>query len=381
MATLKIRHLRFKHGKYYWEPSANLKALGFRSVPLGDDRIEAIALAEKKNAEADAERRGEIVEKHPTGSIPWLIREYCKDESYQELAHKTKRGYLQAFKIIEEWSASKGHPQVAKLNRQRVQDYRRHLMDNPPPKAKYPAAHAKKIMTHLRILLGYAVDQGYLETNPARNLKIKYESKRFVRWRDDETQALVATADAINRPSLGTAALLASNLGQRQADILALTWTQYDGESFQIRQQKTGELVDVPVFPEVAERLAETPRSATTVVVSEETGRPYKEGNFRPLFAKLKAKAGITRDVVFQDYRRTCVVRLAMAGCTTPEICAITSHTLKSAEQILEHYLPRNSEMARNAHAKVLAWQSRPQVGKLVGKAVSRVGKVVPRGG
>jgi hypothetical protein len=46
------------------------------------------------------------------------------------------------------------------------------------------------------------------------------------------------------------------------------------------------------------------------------------------------------------------VVRLAEAGCTDPEIAVITGHSLERTRQILETYLPRTPEMARNAMAK-----------------------------
>jgi hypothetical protein len=48
--------------------------------------------------------------------------------------------------------------------------------------------------------------------------------------------------------------------------------------------------------------------------------------------------------------------RLAEAGCTDPEIAAITGHSLERTRQILETYLPRTPEMARNAMAK---WESK----------------------
>lgn len=50
--------------------------------------------------------------------------------------------------------------------------------------------------------------------------------------------------------------------------------------------------------------------------------------------------------------RHSCVVQLARAGCTVPEIAAITGHTLSSVEKILSHYLPRDSQVARNAQIK-----------------------------
>ena len=46
------------------------------------------------------------------------------------------------------------------------------------------------------------------------------------------------------------------------------------------------------------------------------------------------------------------MVRFAEAGCTDPEIAAITGPFLERTKQILETYLLRTPEMARNAMAK-----------------------------
>ena len=51
----------------------------------------------------------------------------------------------------------------------------------------------------------------------------------------------------------------------------------------------------------------------------------------------------------FRDLRRTSMVRLAEAGATVPQIAAISSHSIKQTRKILEHYLPRNRQMALGA--------------------------------
>ncbi|MDR3372869.1 MAG: hypothetical protein P4L98_03985 [Ancalomicrobiaceae bacterium] len=54
--------------------------------------------------------------------------------------------------------------------------------------------------------------------------------------------------------------------------------------------------------------------------------------------------------------RDTSVTWLARAGCTVPEICAVTGHSLQSATQVLKHYLATHAEMADNAIKKALVW-------------------------
>jgi integrase len=112
--------------------------------------------------------------------------------------------------------------------------------------------------------------------------------------------------------------------------------------------------------------LDENPESATVYVISEETGQPYKPDNFRHVFAEIRAAAGIDEiarqhgiegPLLFMDLRRTAVVHLARAGCSVPEIAAITGHSVSRTVSILEVYLPRDSEMAAAAIAKLDAWR------------------------
>jgi Phage integrase family len=128
-----------------------------------------------------------------------------------------------------------------------------------------------------------------------------------------------------------------------------MAWSQFDGSVIRLRQRKTGVLLDVPCTAQLLEVLAATPRSGTVMVISETTGRPYRRSWFADTFRTLARAAGIPDDLQFRDLRRTSVVRLAEAGCSVPEIAAISGHAINRTAKILEVYLPRNSTMARHA--------------------------------
>jgi hypothetical protein len=56
------------------------------------------------------------------------------------------------------------------------------------------------------------------------------------------------------------------------------------------------------------------------------------------------------------DLRGTAVVRLAIAGATVPQIGAVTGHSLKDVEAILDaHYLGRDIQLAEAAVQKLEA--------------------------
>ncbi|KRC12685.1 hypothetical protein ASE23_20190 [Rhizobium sp. Root73] len=58
--------------------------------------------------------------------------------------------------------------------------------------------------------------------------------------------------------------------------------------------------------------------------------------------------------LTFNDLRGTAVTRLALSGCTLPEIATITGHSLRDVNAILDtHYLNRDSELGDNAIKKL----------------------------
>lgn len=80
------------------------------------------------------------------------------------------------------------------------------------------------------------------------------------------------------------------------------------------------------------------------------------------MFGRAKTKAGIAKRT-FHDTRGTAVVNLALAGCSVPEICAITGHSLKDAESILDmHYLSRDRRLAESAVQKLEEHKARTKL-------------------
>jgi hypothetical protein len=53
------------------------------------------------------------------------------------------------------------------------------------------------------------------------------------------------------------------------------------------------------------------------------------------------------------------VTWLARAGCTLPQIAAITGHSLQSIYQVLKHYLQITPELADEAIAKLVEWMDK----------------------
>lgn len=173
-------------------------------------------------------------------------------------------------------------------------------------------------------------------------------------WTADNIKAFCAVASA----ELQAALLLALWSGQRQGDLLRLTWTAYDGTYIRLRQGKTGKRVTIPVGAPLKAALDanKTTGRASTTILANTRGEPWTQDGFRTSWGKAFHKAGLVDDLHFHDLRGTAVTRLALAGCTVPQIAAITGHSLKDVESILEtHYLGGTVDLAEAVIVKLNA--------------------------
>jgi integrase len=75
-------------------------------------------------------------------------------------------------------------------------------------------------------------------------------------------------------------------------------------------------------------------------------------GSVTSLDIGKKCKAAGISDLHFHDIRGTTVTTLFGAGCSIGEIITITGHTLRRAQEILDKYLARTSQLAESAIAK-----------------------------
>lgn len=208
---------------------------------------------------------------------------------------------------------------------------------------------------------------GLVTENPCLKLKRRAAAPRLRVGTFAEMQALVAAADRLNLPEIGDAIYLGLFTGQRQGDRLSLTDTGAQAGWRIFRQSKTGAVVEVPDAPQLAARLAAARerRAAANVkvalvVVDPVTRRQMTGRRFNGFFRRVRAEAAraVPSVATFndQDCRDTAVTWLAQAGCTVPQIRAITGHAEQSVYAILKHYLATDRAMASTAIGRLVAY-------------------------
>ena len=107
-----------------------------------------------------------------------------------------------------------------------------------------------------------------------------------------------------------------------------------------VRQQKTGTRLWLPIHPDLKAIMDATPSDHLTFLVSE-LGKPYKSAGSFGQRMKLWAREAGLIGCPLHGLRKVSLRRLAEAGCSAPEIMAISGHKslaeveryIKSAEQ------------------------------------------------
>src|SRR5713226_1035330 len=197
--------------------------------------------------------------------------------------------------------------------------------------------------------LSWSLNRGLISVNPCEKAERLYHGTRADKiWTTDDETTFIAKAPR----HLQLALMLALWTGQRQGDLLRLPWSAYDGSHIRLRQGKTGARVSIPVGAPLKAALDMTPKRSTVILTSTDN-KPWTEDGFRSSWRKACASAGIV-GLTFHDLRGTAVTRLAVAGCTVPEIATITGHGLRDVAAILDsNYLDRDPAMAENAIRKL----------------------------
>ena len=221
--------------------------------------------------------------------------------------------------------------------------------------AKSSQRQADYAWTVLNIVLNWGKVRGEVKINPCRDSgvrKLYNTTRRDKVWSAEQISAFMAHAS----PELQLAMSLALWTGQRQGDLLRLVWQAYDGQTIRLVQGKGDVPVALPVGRPLREALDATRRRNLRVLVNQD-GDPWTPDGFRVMWRKTCIKAGV-KGVTFHDLRGTAVTRLALAGCTEPQIMSLTGHTMARVKSILEaNYLHRDPRIAQDAIAKLEAWQ------------------------
>jgi integrase len=276
----------------------------------------------------------------PKDTLQAILRAYQESADFTILAPRTRADYAkQIHKIEKEF----GDFPLDALSDRRTRGEFLAWRDRLAAASKRQADYCFSVFGRA---LSWAFNRGHIPSNPIERPGRLYRASRAEQIWTDADEAVFM------RVALRLALMLALWTGQRQGDLLRLTWAAYDGETIRLIQSKTGARVTIPVGEPLKLVLDATKRQSPTILVNLD-GHPWTPDGFRASWGKACKKAGI-EDVTFHDLRGTAVTRLALAGATEAEIATLTGHSLRDVRTILDsHYLKRDSALAESAIRKL----------------------------
>jgi integrase len=192
--------------------------------------------------------------------------------------------------------------------------------------------------------LSFAKDRGVIAVNPCeRGGRLYVADRRDKIWGEQDIASLLSVAS----DEIKLALILALWSGQRQGDLLRLPWSV-------TRASKGRRRVAMPAGAPLR-ALLETTERRGPLILTNTRGLPWTSDGFRTSWSKACDRAGVS-GLTFHHLRGTAVVRLAIAGASVPQIAAVTGHSLRDVEAILDaHYLGRDIQLAEAAVLKLEA--------------------------
>jgi integrase len=130
---------------------------------------------------------------------------------------------------------------------------------------------------------------------------------------------------------------------------------------FKCGQQKTGTVLTIPIHPELQLILDATP-SEHFPFLTTARGKPFASAaSFGNWFAQCCREAGLPKGTAAHGFRKAACRRLAEAGCSAPEIMAVSGH--RSISEVQRYCSAADQErLARAAQVKTRkAFKTKPE--------------------
>ena len=224
-------------------------------------------------------------------------------------------------------------------------------------------------------IFAFAIDQGDCKTDPTIGIKTTKppKSSGYLTWGE------VQIEQYRERHEIGTMARLALelmlNIAARRHDAHQIGRQHLRNGCLSWRpsktSQSTGKMLTIRVMPELQAALDAMPHSDALTFLLTEHGRPFKSAaafgnNFADWCKAAGLKPTLCDDGKMRNYRahglrKAACMQLAHAGCTAPEIMAVSGHaTLTEAQMYI--VAVEQERMAEAAMVKRAAGSKRAQM-------------------
>ncbi|MBZ9744313.1 tyrosine-type recombinase/integrase [Mesorhizobium sp. CO1-1-7] len=282
----------------------------------------------------------EIVGNKKIATIETLIDhftgpEHQRNPDFISLAQSTRIDHLYAFKLVRNtWPECPLAFTQTNGFKGDVSTWHSSMRANP--------RKADKALFSLSKVFSYAIETEYggVEKNPCRGIERLYNgSRKQFLWSGDQIALLRKQLE----PHLLLPFEIAYSTGQRQGDILALTWKHWDGTYLQFTQSKTGKELKVKAnsrLKAMIDALLPANKDKLRICLNSRS-RPWTKDGFKTSWGKAMDSEGIKIEgVTYNDLRGTFICERASEGSSIQDIARATGRSITDIMSVVErHYL------------------------------------------
>lgn len=310
-------------GKKRWRYRKNGKSYELGTV-YGSDEFERRYEAAVQGAQVKGMIGGNRA-KH--GTMDDLVARFYKTGSFQGLSDGSKVTYRG---IIEKIRVEHGSKRITGIRPVHIENMMAKKYDTPNA--------ANNMRKRLSQLLDLAVKLEWIPANPVKQTKAYVvEGGGHHTWTETEIGSFFKCHKIGSNAHLAVTLMLYT--GSARVDVVKLgqfSIKQTDeGNRLEYRRQKTrksnGQLVSIPLHPDLIEVLSKTTKTKGTFLQTEHGKQRSAEG-FGNTMRKWCDEASLPQ-CSSHGLRKACARRLAEAGATAPEIMSVTGHKTLSEVQ------------------------------------------------
>jgi len=329
MARIRLKYVttdRDRHGnaRHYFRKRGMARKIRLPGLPGSDEFMAAYQAAlagAPMPATADAPARAPLIK--GTDSFEWLCERYKRSPEFtNKLVEITQTRRAQMLTSICDEPLSSARPvPIGRLPYDQITAKAiRALRDR---RAKQPNG-ANNMLKALKVLMKWAVEVGYLDHNPTKDVPpIEVHSEGYHTWTVEEVRQFEARHPVGSKPRLALALLLYT--GQRRSDVVlfgkqhikcdVLTFTQMKNKA------RKPVALTLNILPPLAKIIEATPSSNLTLLETAK-GRPFSVNGFGNKFREWCDQAGLPHCTA-HGLRKAGATIAAERGATEKQLMAI----------------------------------------------------------
>lgn len=359
MTSVKLRYTVQKRGKLFWQPTPEMRRMGFEPKALGEAGPESQAEALKLYQawlKAKAER-GKVTT-YPAGTFGAFWDRFRRTTGYAKKAVRTREDYERAWAHIDTWRPAADAPSfsrtvITSVTTELCEQFYDHLERTVSPNERHRTIKWLKVLLAdmvTRLRLGYA--------SPAARLVNPQPTGRSAIWLGAELEVLASRAKTEGYEGMSLAIRTAWETMFSPVDVWTLRPKELKRDAggwyFHRDRTKTGKEVFAAISDQLAEDLAaylkaqDRAEADETPILRQRNGNAYRsKDTFGDDFRSVRKAAfpGDTRQ--FLDIRRSANVEADAAGADKETMGKLLANGLADNKFIDQTYTPPTVAKAR----------------------------------